>query len=84
MAKAMTAHEIFYLFGAREGTLRDPKNGVPLHSAIETAMDSGILVVVPKEPLGSNTWQTVLVDKTRRNLTADETGGGFHTGLLAG
>lgn len=59
---AMTADGIFYLIGNREDMLRDPQNGIPLHSAIETAMDSGILVVVPKEPLGSNTWQMVLVD----------------------
>lgn len=73
--KAMTADEILYLFGAREETSRDPKNGIPLHSAIETAMDAGSLVVVPKEPLGSNSWQTVLVDKARRNHTAYEIGG---------
>ena len=59
---AMTADEIFYLIGNREDMLRDPQNGIPLHSAIGTAMDLEILVVVPKEPLGSNTWQMVLVD----------------------
>lgn len=71
----MTADEIFYLFGARNDMSTDPpQNGIPLHSVIETAMDSGSLVVVPKELLGSNSWQTVLVDKARRNLTAYEIG----------
>ena len=36
-------------------------------------MDSGSLVVVP-ELLGSNSWQTVFLDKARWNLTAYEIG----------
>lgn len=71
----MTADEKFYPFGAGEDTSKDPRNGIPLHSAIEKAMDSGILAVVPREPLGSNRWQTVLVDKSRTNLTACEIDG---------
>lgn len=73
--KAMTADEILYLFGADEDTSKDPRNSIPLHSTIGKAMDSGILVVVPMAPLGSNRWQTVLVDKSRADLTAYELGG---------
>lgn len=73
--KTMTPEEILYLFGASEDTAKDPKNGLPLHFAVERAMDSGIIVIVPKEPLGSNKWQTVLVDKSRANLTAYGSGG---------
>lgn len=73
--KALSEDEVSFLFGANQRISGDPKNGVSLHKAIETALDTGRLVIVPIMPLGCNRWRTVLVDQTKGHLTAFEFGG---------
>ena len=57
-----------------------PKNGLSLHKAIQTALNTGRLVIVPIMPLGCNRWRTVLVDQTRGHLTAFQIAGS-HPGV---
>lgn len=73
--KALSEDEVSFLFGANQRISGDPKNGLSLHKAIETALDTGRLVIVPIMPLSCNRWHTILVDQTKGHLTAFQIAG---------
>ncbi|KUL89945.1 hypothetical protein ZTR_02890 [Talaromyces verruculosus] len=70
---SLTAPEIGYLFGVKQvpdDFFYNWRLGITLHKNIESALDQGEIVIVPK-PVGDETrWECILVDQAKADQTA--------------
>ena len=67
--KALSSQEVSFIFGAEEVVSKSPRNGLPLHKAVEAALDSGRIVIIPILDGTPMRWKCVLVDQECRQNT---------------
>lgn len=66
--KALSSEEVSHL-RRRRGGLKSPRNGLPLHKAVEAASESGRIVIIPILNGTPMRWKCMLVEQDCRQNT---------------
>ncbi|KAK5445268.1 hypothetical protein LTS15_010049 [Exophiala xenobiotica] len=69
--KCLKEEELITLFGSDEKeAIKSPRNGLPLYTTVEQALDEGDIVIVPiPTDDGPTRWKCLLVNENKRKLT---------------
>ncbi|PLB51276.1 hypothetical protein P170DRAFT_474821 [Aspergillus steynii IBT 23096] len=69
---SLAGRELAFLFGSDEMPPMDARNGISLHFTIQSALDAGVIAIVPEISGSECKWKCVLVDRSKENEIALE------------